>query len=71
MMRRCSSNPIQWCNCVENKPCPTSFTSSSTVPNYDLAAEVKLLNEKINIINAKIEALEALRYDKIREGLSG
>jgi hypothetical protein len=67
MMRRCSSNPIQWCNCVENKPCPASFTSSSTVPN--LAAEVKLLNEKINIINAKIEALES--YDKIREGLRG
>jgi len=65
MMRRCSSNPIQWCNCVENKPCPTSFTS----PNYDLAAEVKLLNEKINIINAKIEALE--NHDKIREGLRG
>jgi hypothetical protein len=69
MMRRCSSNPIQWCNCAEDKPCPTSFTTSNTVPTIE--GELKLLNEKINIINAKIEALEALRHDKIRDGIRG
>jgi type I site-specific restriction-modification system R (restriction) subunit len=65
MMRRCSSNPEQWCNCVENKPCPTYFINAIPV----IEAELKQLNEKINIINAKIEALES--YDKIREGLRG
>lgn len=67
MMRRCSSNPTQWCNCVEDKPCPTSYTTFNTVSIIE--AELRILKEKINIINAKIEALES--YDKIREGLRG
>lgn len=69
MMRRCSSNPIQWCNCADDKPCPTSFTTTDTVTTIE--GELRLLNEKINIINDKLKALEESRHDKIREVIRG